>query len=340
LGIEIPLAHSIVDRMLGFDRPFAESRLQLTPVEWGVWSFLVLRALDRLDPSASQAQANRPADPMLAEPGGLTLDRVGPDPFDPTGLGSIVTIRWPIRAGNVAAAVRLWLPEPIVQLWLSSPPAPSTAQADTRARADAAGPRGGQSGAVARGELASNWRAVAGSIAMPQGLRRLRAGGVVPLVDSRLSGSPRSPSGQVDLIVDLDDRHLRFRIPTHPVDDTGGRLLCVEAGLLREHRPRDSIVAPITARSSMSQSSEPQNPPPPAPPGIAALDVPVTLTVELGRVNLTLAQLAELKPGDVVELGRHSRAPVELTSNGRLVARGELVSIDADLGVRVINVFL
>ena len=45
-------------------------------------------------------------------------------------------------------------------------------------------------------------------------------------------------------------------------------------------------------------------------PGAGPLDVPVTLTVELGRVNLTLTQLADLKPGDVVELNRHSRAPL------------------------------
>ena len=75
-------------------------------------------------------------------------------------------------------------------------------------------------------------------------------------------------------------------------------------------------------------------------PETSPLDVPVTLTVELGRVNLTLEPLAELKPGDVIELGRHSREPVELTSNGRLVARGELVLIDTELGVRVTHVFL
>ena len=89
----------------------------------------------------------------------------------------------------------------------------------------------------------------------------------------------------------------------------------------------------------MSQSSASPNPSP-ASAGPSALDVPVTLAVELGRVNLTLTQLADIKPGDVVELGRHSRAPVELTSNGRLVARGELVLIDTELGVRVTNVFL
>ena len=89
----------------------------------------------------------------------------------------------------------------------------------------------------------------------------------------------------------------------------------------------------------MSQQQQPVSANRPAA-AVAALDVPVTLTVELGRVNLSLTQLADLKPGDVVELLRHSRAPVELTSSGRLVARGELVLIDADLGVRVTNVFL
>jgi flagellar motor switch protein FliN/FliY len=89
---------------------------------------------------------------------------------------------------------------------------------------------------------------------------------------------------------------------------------------------------------NLPSTASTSNPPAAAPTG--PLDVPVTLTVELGRVNLTLSQLADLKPGDVLELGRNSRAPIELTSNGRLVARGELILIDTDLGVRVTSVFL
>ena len=70
-----------------------------------------------------------------------------------------------------------------------------------------------------------------------------------------------------------------------------------------------------------------------------ATDLPVTLTVELGRVSLPLGRVAGLKPGDVLELGRRAREPVDLTSGGRLVARGELVQIDTELGVRVTNVY-
>src|SRR4029079_18770625 len=75
-------------------------------------------------------------------------------------------------------------------------------------------------------------------------------------------------------------------------------------------------------------------------PEASTTDIPVTLAVELGRLNLTLGRLADLRPGDVLELGRHSREPVELTSGGRLVARGELVVIDTELGVRVTHLFL
>ncbi len=331
LGIEIPLAHHAVDRLLGFDRPFAQSRLQLTPVEWGIWSFLVLRALDALDVGEADLPDHR-GDPGLLGPGDLTLDRVGPDAFDPASLGSIVTIRWPVHVGKVDGAVRLWLPETIVQLWLASSSVPA---AKDRRPAE---PSSRSKNAVPRGELSSVWRALAGFVTMPQGLRKLRVGGVLPLSETRLIGSPRTPTGPVDLILDLDDQAVRFRIPTRPVADSGGRLLRLDGRMLHERRPRDAVVSTKLTRTPMSQIPIAQNPS--TTPGVAPLDVPVTLTVELGRINLTVTQLADMKPGDVVELGRHSRAPVELTSNGRLVARGELVLIDTDLGVRVTNVFL
>jgi flagellar motor switch protein FliN len=336
VGVELPLVHHWVDRLLGFDRPFAQSRLQITPVEWGIWSFLALRVLDALDGGAGN-EPDRAGVPGLLGPGDLTLDRVGPDAFDPTDLGSIVTIRWLVHVGSLSGAVRLWVPESVVQLWVTSMPATTS---DERQRTDplrTTEQRGATDPTVPRGELTGTWRALAGVVSMPQGLRRMRVGAVLPLSETRLIGSPRNPTGPVDLVLDLDEQDIRFKIPTRPVADTGGHLLRLEAGVTRERRTRDAIDKSKTMRTAMSQ---PTSQSATAASGVAPLDVPVTLTVELGRVNLTLNQLAELKPGDVVELGRHSRAPVELTSNGRLVARGELVQIDTDLGIRVTNTFL
>ena len=126
IGIETPLAHAIVDRLLGFDRSFAESRLQLTPVEWGVWTFLFLRALEFVRRRTRAEFSTERGHRCHLSPGDLTLDRVGPDPFDPSGLGSIVTVRWPVRIGDVAGAARLWLPESVVSLWLARPTVPAS----------------------------------------------------------------------------------------------------------------------------------------------------------------------------------------------------------------------
>jgi flagellar motor switch protein FliN/FliY len=338
LGIEIPVAHAIVDRLLGFNRSFGESRLQLSPVEWGVWTFLVLRALDSLEGKSPSDQHDSPGAPARAGPGHLTLDRVGPDPFDPSGLGSIVTIRWSVRSGAVEGAVRLWVPEPLLHDWQAASPAFPAIDHAELAYSPGTIPGGAKpQGLSGRGNLSSVWFAEAGLADLPQGLGRLRVGGVLPFTETCLTGSPRSPTGHVDLVLDLDDPNIRCRIPARPVADSGARLLCIEADLLHEPRPRGPTALTRNERSPMSHSPASSNAP---AAGAAPLDVPVTLTVELGRVNLSVTRLADLKPGDVVELGRHSRAPVELTSSGRLVARGELVLIDTDLGVRVTNVFL
>jgi flagellar motor switch protein FliN len=338
IGIENALAHAVVDRLLGFDRAFAESRLQLTPVEWGIWTFLILRALDGLDPQSAANRSPAPDDARSLSPGDLRLDRAGPDPFDPTDLGPIVTVRWGVRIDTVAGSVRLWIPEMLVRQWLDSPdPAasvPATVVGEPKTIRIA-----GAGQIIPRGELSSLWRAEVGTVAMPQGLKRLRTGGILPLSGARLSGTPSSPTGPVHLILDLEGTDGRFRIKARPVPDSGGRLVRVEDGPRREPRPRDPILVPVKDNRAMSQPTAPTGPPSPAPEA-APLDVPVTLTVELGRVNLALSRLADLKPGDVIELSRHSRAPVELTSNGRLVARGELILIDTDLGVRVTSVFL
>ena len=64
-------------------------------------------------------------------------------------------------------------------------------------------------------------------------------------------------------------------------------------------------------------------------------EVQVELAVELGRVKLPLRDLLALGPGAVLELDRAADAPVDVLVNGCLVARGEVVVIDGDFGVRI-----
>jgi flagellar motor switch protein FliN/FliY len=272
----------------------------------------------------------------------VIVDRVGPDPFDPAGLGKIVTLRWAVRAAEIAASVRLWLPESVVMLWIADPlwyPS-SRSESPPQDRERGLALASGDGSRAPRGELASTWRAVAGHVLMPRGLARLRAGGVLPLSSAHLTGTPASPAGAVDLVLELNGQAGGFRIPACPVPDSAARLLRIDACPIYQTSTRDPIAGTLHEGTLMNQPGSASSSNPPASAPTAPLDLPVTLAVELGRVNLTVSQLADLKPGDVVELARHSRAPVELTSGGRLVARGELILIDTDLGVRVTSVFL
>jgi type III secretion system YscQ/HrcQ family protein len=67
--------------------------------------------------------------------------------------------------------------------------------------------------------------------------------------------------------------------------------------------------------------------------------LPVEVVVELGRLSLTAAEVMELAPGDVVALGRPLAEALDLRVGGRLFARGELVDVEGEAGVRLIEVY-
>jgi flagellar motor switch protein FliN len=78
-------------------------------------------------------------------------------------------------------------------------------------------------------------------------------------------------------------------------------------------------------------------------PGAAAdlrmlSDVPLDVTVELGRAVMKLRDLLTLAEGSVIELNRALGAPVDIIVNGKLVARGDVVVVGDDFGVRVTEV--
>ena len=68
------------------------------------------------------------------------------------------------------------------------------------------------------------------------------------------------------------------------------------------------------------------------------LDVPVSLTVELGHCLLPMREVLQLNIGSVVQLDKPADAPVDLFVNGKLVARGEVVVIEDRFGVKVTEV--
>ena len=67
-------------------------------------------------------------------------------------------------------------------------------------------------------------------------------------------------------------------------------------------------------------------------------DVPVELAVEIGRTRMTVGAALALGPGSIVTLDRLAGEPVDLLVNGRPIARGEVVVIDEEFGLRITEV--
>jgi flagellar motor switch protein FliN len=68
------------------------------------------------------------------------------------------------------------------------------------------------------------------------------------------------------------------------------------------------------------------------------LDVPVELSVEIGRTTMTIRETLEIGPGSIVTLNKLTGEPVDLLVNGRRIARGEVVAIDEEFGLRVTQI--
>jgi flagellar motor switch protein FliN len=68
------------------------------------------------------------------------------------------------------------------------------------------------------------------------------------------------------------------------------------------------------------------------------LDVPVELSVEIGRAIMTIRETLEIGPGSIVALNRMTGEPVDLLVNGHKIAQGEVVAIDEEFGLRITHV--
>lgn len=68
------------------------------------------------------------------------------------------------------------------------------------------------------------------------------------------------------------------------------------------------------------------------------LDIPVTVSVEIGRSKINIRNLLKLNQGSVVELDRLAGEPMDLIVNGTLIAHGEVVVVNEKFGVRLTDV--
>ena len=68
------------------------------------------------------------------------------------------------------------------------------------------------------------------------------------------------------------------------------------------------------------------------------MDVPLEVTVELGRTNKSIKEILEFSPGTIIELNKLAGEPIDVLVNGKFVAKGEVVVIEECFGIRVTEI--
>jgi flagellar motor switch protein FliN/FliY len=97
--------------------------------------------------------------------------------------------------------------------------------------------------------------------------------------------------------------------------------------------PADPAGEPAGSKPGSGWST---TPPPRVDPRLdAVLDVDLPLVVRFGRAVMPLRALADLGPGAVIDMGRSPEEPVELLVGDRVIARGEVVIVGGNYGVRI-----
>lgn len=113
------------------------------------------------------------------------------------------------------------------------------------------------------------------------------------------------------------------------------------AAALAEQKAAESAsgsAAPAQPASNVFQSLVADNVPPAANNLDLILDIPVHLTVELGRTKIAIRNLLQLAQGSVVELDGLAGEPMDVLVNGCLIAQGEVVVVNDKFGIRLTDI--
>lgn len=306
LAVDAPIVDRWLAGVLG-EEPHRDRRLfELTPRDYGLVTFLTVDILDAL--------GQRGLPPLL-----VASSRPDPDKLvEQVGRHRwVVEAVWALEAGQTTGCVRIYMPATMVaNLELFA--AEQTRQAWRRGRLREESRLGGVEltlavdvAAIRLGRL--DWASLAaGDLLVPQthGLHAQGHGG-------------QSLAGAASGRLWLDAAYRRF-------------LAC---HLERDGASIHAIIDQVTPQE-ITMSSDPQQDAAPSPePGAestALLEMAdVEVGVRVGQVRLSVAELAQLAPGFVLELDGRLEDGVDLVVEGRRVGRGELVEVEGRLGVRV-----
>jgi flagellar motor switch protein FliM len=328
LEVELALAHALVDMLLGGAGETVGLR-PLTDIEEGVMSFVVLEALKALVPGL---EPNVPRLRLESVARGLdeVAAKIGEDEL-------LIAAQLNATLGPHTGMVRLVVPSSVVNAADEARKLPerrSRLRSDVRANLKMLSTvRTWLRAEIGQAEIASS------------DLAYIRAKDVV-LMDALTARPDKGEKGTATLRVGSGSARLEAEVFV----DAGQYKARVKNIIIGE--PAFQRVIPPTPGEGESGQEEaftnPENDVPLESEGDALddnkseggellADIPLQIAVELARVPLTADEVVALKVGQIIELHRSPGEPVELSVNGKVVARGELVEVEGQLGVRVIS---
>ena len=124
-----------------------------------------------------------------------------------------------------------------------------------------------------------------------------------------------------------------------PVAVAAAPMAPVAAAARPERRASAPAAAPTAVHPVQFMPLTPELPAVDQPHGIELLmDVALEVSVELGRSHMSIGEILALRTGSVIELDKLAGEPVDVSVNGTLIARGEVVVVDEKFGVRITEV--
>ncbi|OJT23338.1 type III secretion protein [Archangium sp. Cb G35] len=333
LEIGLPLAHAAVDALLGGAGEAVGVR-PLTDIEEGVAGFVILEALKALVPGMDP---NQPKLRLEGVARGLdeAVTRLSED-------GPVLVVQLRTRLGSQDGMVRLFVPSGVLDLM---EPAQAAEQRRAALQADIQANLGRLSSVrtwlraeIAQAEISSG------------DLASLRVKDVV-LVDAFSARPDRGENGTARVLLGLARKGCLAADVYLENGQYQARITGLVAGDQSFPRsvPSEADEAAAGALGESGDDEEFTNPEMRNPlaesgavddrmdSGDLLGDIPLQISVELARVPVTADQVVALRVGQVVELRRAPGEPVDLSVNGKVIARGELVEIEGQLGVRVLS---
>ena len=113
------------------------------------------------------------------------------------------------------------------------------------------------------------------------------------------------------------------------IDDDWGAALNEQAQVEQERKQTTSVFKELSEQAVAGAAS---------PDIDFILDIPVQLTVELGRTKIAIKNLLQLAQGSVIELNGLAGEPMDVLVNGCLIAQGEVVVVNEKFGIRLTDI--